>query len=199
MKKEMGQTLVETVVILVVMGLSSVVAVPMLGTAHREAALRKTTEAVRSQIWRARSDATVTGRATALVFDRSSGGGWQCSIIQDGDGDGIERCDIAVGKDYLVGRVLELNSDRAGLGFVPACDIPDPGGDGFLEGDLDDPVRAGSGDILTFTPRGTATSGTLYFSDGRQMMRAIRVFGITGRIRTLRWKTGWDRWRVTGL
>lgn len=199
MKKEHGQTLVETVVILVVMGLGSVMAVPMLGTAHREAALRKTTEAVRSQIWRARSDATVTGKATALVFDRSPDGGWQCSIVQDGDGDGIERRDISAGRDYQVGRILQLNSDRVGLGFIPACDIPDPGGDGLLGGDLDDPVRAGAGDILTFTPQGTATSGTLYFSDGRQMMRAIRVYGITGRLRTLRWKTGWDRWRVTGL
>ena len=163
MKKENGQTLVETVVVLVVMGLSSVMAVPMLGTAYREAALRKATEAVRSQIWKARSDATVTGKATALVFDRSPDGGWRCSIVQDGDGDGIKRSDIAVGRDYQIGRILELNSDRVGLGLIPDCDIPDPGGDGLLSGDLDDPVRAGAGDILTFSPQGTATSGTPVF------------------------------------
>ncbi len=197
--KERGQTLVETVVVLVVMALSSVVALPLLGTAHREAALRRVTEAVRSQMWRARSDAAVTGKATALVFDRLPCGGWRCAVVQDGDGDGVRRSDMAVGRDYQVGRVLELDADRATLGFIPDCDIPDPGGDGLLGGDLDDPVRAGSGDILTFTAQGTATSGTLYFSDGRQMMRAIRVYGITGRLRTLRWRTDWDRWRVTGL
>ncbi len=197
--KEQGQTLVETVVVLLVMALSSVVALPLLGTAHREAALRRVTEQVRSQMWRARSDAMTTGRATALVFDRVPAGGWRCTVVQDGDGDGVRRSDIAAGRDFQVGRVLELEADKAGLGFIPDCEIPDPSGDGLLGGDFDDPVRAGSGDVLTFTAQGTATSGTLYFSDGRQMMRAIRVYGITGRLRTLRWKIGCDRWRIAHL
>jgi len=197
--REHGQTLVETVVVLVLMGLSSVATLPLLGTAHREAALRRATEQVRSQMWRARSDAMTTGKATALVFDRIPRGGWRCTIVQDGDDDGVRRDDITAGRDYPVGRILELDADKAGLGFIPDCEIPNPSGDGLLAGDLDDPVRAGSGDILTFTARGTATSGTLYFSDGRQLMRAIRVYGVTGRLRTLRWKIGFDRWRITGL
>ena len=197
--KERGQTLVEIIVVLVIMGLSLVMAMPLLGKAHREAALRRVTEQVRSQMWRAKSDAAMTGRATALVFDRLSDGGWRCAVVQDGDGDGVRRNDIATGCDYQVGRVLELDADRATLGFIAGCDIPNPSGDGLLGGDREDPVRAGSGDVLTFTAQGTATSGTLYFSDGRQMMRAIRVYGITGRLRTLRWNTEWDRWRVTGL
>ncbi|RLE17407.1 MAG: hypothetical protein DRJ65_22835 [Acidobacteria bacterium] len=181
------------------MGLSSVVTLPLLGTAHRDAALRRATEQVRSQMWRARADAMTTGRATALVFDRLPGGGWRCAVVQDGDDDGVRRNDIATGLDYQVGRILELEADKAGLGFIADCDIPNPSGDGLLAGDLDDPVRIGSGNILTFTAQGTATSGTLYFSDGRQMMRAIRVYGITGRLRTLRWKIGCDRWRIAHL
>lgn len=197
--EQRGQTLVETVIVLVLMGLSAVVVLPVLGTAQRRAALGKVTEQVRSQMWRARSDALTTGRATALVFDRLPDGRWRCAVVRDGDGDGIRRTDIAAGRDTQVGRVLELDSERASLGFIPSCDIPDPSGGGLLGGDFDDPVRAGAGDILTFTPEGTATSATLYFSDGRQMMRAIRVYGVTGRLRTLRWMIGWDRWRLTGL
>lgn len=197
--KERGQTLVETVVVLVIVGLSSVMALPLLGTVHSESALRRVTEQVRSQMWRARSDAAVTGKSTALVFDRLPDGGWRCLVVQDGDGDGIRRTDMEDGCDYQVGKIVELDVDKATLGFIPGCDIPDPAGGGHLGGDLEDPVRAGSGDILTFTSQGTATSATLYFSDGRQSMRAIRVYGVTGRLRTLRWKTGWDRWRLTGL
>ncbi len=197
--REQGQTLVETVVVLMVILLSSVMTLPLLGSARREAALRRATEQVFSQMWRARSDAITTGKATALVFDRLSGGGWRCTIVQDGDDDGVRRDDITAGRDYQVGRILELEADKAGLGFIPGCEIPNPSGDGLLAGDLDDPVRAGSGDILTFTAQGTATSGTLYFSDGRQMMRAIRVYGITGRLRTLRWKIGFERWRIAHL
>ncbi len=197
--REQGQTLVETVVVLVVMALISVVTLPLMGTAHREAALRCVTEQVRSQMWRARSDAVMTGKATALVFDQLPSGGWRCTVVQDGDDDGVRRNDIAAGHDYQVGRILELEADKAGLGLIPDCDIPNPSGDGLLGGDLDDPVRVGSGNILTFTAQGTATSGTLYFSDGRQLMRAIRIYGITGRLRTLRWKIGCDRWRIAHL
>ena len=59
--------------------------------------------------------------------------------------------------------------------------------------------EAGSGDIVTFTPEGTATPATLYFSDGCDGMRAIRIFGATGRLRTLGWQIGWNRWRLMGL
>ena len=197
--KQRGYTLVETIVVLMLIGLTLVMALPALGTAQRRAALGRVTEQVRSQMWRARSDARTTGRATALVFDRTPDGVWQCAMIQDGDGNGVRRSDIAAGRDVQVGKAVKLNTKRAGIGFVSGYDIPDPGGAGVLGGDFEDPVRAGSGDILTFTPEGRATSATVYFSDGRQMMRAIRVYGITGRLRTLRWRTDWDRWRVTGL
>jgi hypothetical protein len=197
--KQRGQTLVETVIVLVLMGLISIIALPALGTARRRAALGKVTEQVRSQMWRARSNAMMSGRATALVFDRNANGAWRCTVVQDGDGDGVRRSDIVSGCDYQVGKVMELESNRARLGFVQGCDIPDPGGTGVLGGDFEDPVRAGPGNILTFAPGGSATSATLYFSDGHEMMRAIRIYGVTGRLRVLRWQVGWDRWRLTGL
>jgi hypothetical protein len=48
----------------------------------------------------------------------------------------------------------------------------------------DDPLRIGNTSMLTFSPLGSATSGTLYVAGlirGPQM--AIRVFGATGRVR----------------
>lgn len=194
-----GMTLVEALVMLILIGLATAVALPAFDNAHRNAALRSVTETVRSQLWRARAHATTTGAATALVFDRSDDGRWRCSIVEDGDGDGIRHSDIAAGRDRPIDRVVELEVDRAGLGFVPTGPIPDPGGSGNLGGNLDDPVRAGSGDILTFTAQGTSTSATLYFTDGRDRMRALRIFGVTGRFRTLKWRVGEDQWTVAGL
>lgn len=199
MKNQRGQTLVEMVVMLVIMGLTATAAVPTFASAHRQAALRRATEQVRAQMWMARSEAVTTGYATALVFDRLDGGGWRCTVVRDGDGDGVRHADMAAGIDLPVRGVLELRADQAGLGFVTGVPIPDPSGNGAMAGDLDDPVRAGSGDVLTFTPQGTSTSGTLYFSDGHRAMRALRIFGVTGRFRTLKWQVGWDKWRVAGL
>ncbi len=194
-----GQTLVETLVILIIIGLGTATAAPVLGSYHRRAALRNVTERVRSHLWQIRSDAIRTGRCTALVFDRTDGGRWRCRIVQDGDGDGVLRADLEAGVDPEIGRIPELETDRAGLGLLRGERIPDPSGEGFLGGDPDDPIRAGSGDIVTFTPEGTATPATLYFSDGCDGMRAIRIFGATGRLRTLGWQIGWNRWRLMGL
>ena len=116
-------------------------------------------------------------------------------MARDGDGDGIRRSDLRTGTDAIVGKVLELKAGGAGLGILSDIRIPNPTGRGALGGDLDDPVRAGSGNILTFTAQGTSSSGSIYLTDHRGSMRVIRIFGVTGRMRTLEWKTGWERWR----
>jgi hypothetical protein len=47
----------------------------------------------------------------------------------------------------------------------------------------DDPIRFGRSDLVSFSPRGTSSSGTLYVSDGRLAAAAIVLYGGTGRIR----------------
>lgn len=191
-----GFTLVETVVTLFVVVLIVAISAPRMAEAHRKAALRGVTATVVTQMWRARSEAISTGQATALVFDRLPEEGWRCRVVQDGDADGVRRSDIDAGIDVVIGRVLEMKIGRAGFGILEGQSVPNPSGGGLLGGDLRDPIRAGSGDVLTFTAEGTATSSTLYFSDQHRMMRAIRIFGITGRMRTLAWQVGWDEWRI---
>jgi hypothetical protein len=73
--------------------------------------------------------------------------------------------------------------------------VPDPLGDGWLTGD--DPIRAGRGNIISFTPRGTATPSSVYLTDHRSQMRVLRVLGGTGRIRTMVWEVGWTAWEQT--
>jgi type II secretory pathway pseudopilin PulG len=179
-------------------GIGSAVALPQLGTLHRAAELRSVTGQISGLMARCRAYAVMHQIATGLVFERG-GGGWRCFLAEDRDGDGIRHDDLEAGRDRIVSEVLRLKADRAGLGILRDVRVPDPTGHGRLGGDLDDPVRAGSGDIVTFGPTGTATSSSIYFSDGASRMRVIRVYGITGRIRTLVWHTGWPGWRAVGL
>ena len=51
----------------------------------------------------------------------------------------------------------------------------------------------GSSRILTLGPDGTATSGTLYVR-GRRGQYAVRILGITGRTRVLRFHPGTGQW-----
>ncbi len=194
-----GQTLVETVVTLLLMTVGAMIAIPLLDGVVRSAALRGVTSRVRCQMLRARAEAMRTGHSTALVFEPGPGLGWRCTVVMDGDGDGVRREDIESGRDVRLEAVFQMDENKSGLGILSNVRVPDPGGQGWLGGDLGDPVRAGAGNIMTFTSEGTSSSGTLYFSDGQSKMRALRVFGVTGRIRGLAWQAEWERWRVAGL
>jgi type II secretory pathway pseudopilin PulG len=57
-----------------------------------------------------------------------------------------------------------------------------------------DSVRIGSSDLLSFTPLGTATPGTIYVRgrDGTQL--AVRVLGATARTRVLRYLPRTRKW-----
>jgi hypothetical protein len=125
----------------------------------------------------------------------SAGGGRRYTLYADGDGDGLLTADIVAGIDPPLGPALDLPSRYEGVDFglldvaIPA--IP-PGGAPLLPGS--DPVRFGASDIITFTPAGTASSGTLYVSDGRDNVYAVVLYGRTGRIRAWRYDRDAGRW-----
>lgn len=189
-----GMTLVEIVVALVLMGIGTVMAVPRLGQAHRRAALNAVTRKLQMSLLRARAEAISTGYATGIVFDQGPSGKWNCTLVSDGDDDGIRRDDIARGVDLPIETLLELDTGGASLGFLRNVRIPDPSGGGALGGNFDDPVRAGPSDILTYRSEGTATPATVYICDHKDSMKAIRIFGLTGRLRVLSWRVGTLRW-----
>ena len=116
-------------------------------------------------------------------------------MAEDGDGDGVRRDDLDSGRDRIVSELLQLESGGSGLGILADERVPDPMGNGWLVGD--DPIRAGRGNIISFTPDGTATPSSVYLTDRHSQMRVLRVYGGTGRMRALVWKKGWQRWKRT--
>lgn len=57
-----------------------------------------------------------------------------------------------------------------------------------------DPVRIGASNLLSFTPLGTATPGTVYVRSHDGLQLAVRVFGATGRTRVLRYVPRTREW-----
>jgi type II secretory pathway pseudopilin PulG len=197
--RESGHTLAEFLVVVVVTALLLAVTVPSLDALCSAAELHALSNRLAALMYRCRAQAMVSGRAVSLVFERPSGGGWRCFIAEDGDGDGVRRSDLRTGRDRVLGEVLQLEGRRAGLGILSRVRVPDPTGRGALRGDPTDPVRAGRGDIITFTPSSTATPSSVYLTDYRRRMRVVRVYGATGRVYSLVWRTGWESWRTSGL
>jgi prepilin-type N-terminal cleavage/methylation domain-containing protein len=198
-RRDRGLSLLEVVLVMAVLVIVVTVGLPQLDEIRRAAALRAASSHLKGLLYRCRADAVMNSRSTAAVFEQRSDGSWRCFIAVDGDGDGIRSRDIRCLIDPIVGEVLHFETGEAGLGILQGEFVPDPSGRGRLRGNLSDPVRAGRGNMITFTPRGTATPASLYLTDHRGRMRVLRVYGGTGRVISRVWRSGWPEWRPEGL
>jgi prepilin-type N-terminal cleavage/methylation domain-containing protein len=197
--RQRGHTLPEVLVVIAVTAVLTTLTVRFFEDLAAAAELTALTGRLSGLMYRCRGSAMVQGRAVSLVFERRVGDDWRCFIAEDGDGDGVRRSDIRTGRDRIVSEVLQLEGQRAGLGILSGVRVPNPSGRGYLRGNLDDPVRAGRGDIITFTPRSTATPSSVYLTDRKWRMRVLRVYGGTARVHSLFWRRGWGEWRRGGL
>jgi hypothetical protein len=57
-------------------------------------------------------------------------------------------------------------------------------------------VRFGRSDLVSFSPLGSASSGTIYVTDGRNALFAIVQFGPTSRLRVWRYRPLERRWTL---
>ena len=58
-----------------------------------------------------------------------------------------------------------------------------------------DPLRIGRTALVTFSPLGSSSSGTLYVAAHRGPQMAIRLYGASGRVRVLMFDTRSGQWR----
>lgn len=130
----------------------------------------------------ARSEAVRRSSTVALRFEETSQG-VVFAVFVDGDGNGVRTHDIEAGVDWLLQPSTRLSHLYPGVAIDLASE-PSPAS----------PVQLGRSSILSFTPTGTATSGTIYVlgRDGTQW--AVRVLGATGRTRVLRRVPGSSQW-----
>jgi hypothetical protein len=60
----------------------------------------------------------------------------------------------------------------------------------FLRG-----LRIGRGNIVSFSPLGSSTTGTLYLSNDYGLVYAVVILGSTGRVRVARYRGG-GKWQA---
>jgi hypothetical protein len=138
---------------------------------------------VAAVLQRARTEALKRNRHVAVRFE-SDGRSFRYGLYADGNGDGVRTAQIASGVDTLLQRPEAVEQHFPGVGFGLAGEVPTVDGEGSGDGD---PIRVGRSRMISFSPGGTCTPGTLYLlGRGRQQL-AVRVLGATGRIRTLQY------------
>jgi prepilin-type N-terminal cleavage/methylation domain-containing protein len=187
-----GYTLIELLFATGLIVVLSAVAVPPVLAQVEEVRAAAAVRYLTSRLQQARMEAITRSADVGWRFVADSTG-ISYAVYLDGNGNGIRTPDITAGIDRSIGGMERLSDRFAGVEFGVAADLPaiDPGG----TPPGDDPIKLGVSNILTFTPLGTSSSGSLYLRGRRNAQYAIRVFGETGRIRVVRFDPGQQRWK----
>ena len=145
-------------------------AIVYIGEANDRQLQRDTFEALAVEMLYARLDRARETRSNAS------------DVLHRLNGYGVRMRDIESGLDRQMQASTRLDQ------LFPGVRIDAPADSG------DSAVQLGGTDILSFTPDGTSTSGTVQIL-GRDGSRfAVRVFGVTGRVRVLQFddrSRGW--------
>ena len=158
------------------------VAIPSMHASREHDAARGAARYIATRLQTARLEALRRNAMVAMRFDPTDEG--RFGVYVDGDGDGVLQRDIDRGVDYALHPDARLSDYFGSVSFRIAADVPGPDGSGALAGGSD-PIRLGATNVLSFSPLGSATSGTVYLASGGGHQMAIRVLGATGRVRVL--------------
>jgi Tfp pilus assembly protein FimT len=145
-----------------------------------------------SRLQLTRAQAALRSARVALRFEEQDGDFVYRSYM-DGNGNGVLARDILAGIDTALTAPERVGQRFPGVRF------------GLMEGVTgvertetlnvsDDPVQIGSANMLSFSPDGSASSGTVYIR-GRRRQTAVRVLGASGRVRTLAFDFAAGVWR----
>jgi hypothetical protein len=129
----------------------------------------------------ARAQAVMRSAHVALRFEDGPQG-ITFRMFLDGNRNGVRTADIAAALDLPLEPAVHLSD------LYPGTTIAVSGAAGSV------PVRFGSSGLLSFTPFGTSTSGSVFVRgrDGSQF--AVRVLGATGRARVQRFNARSGTW-----
>lgn len=128
----------------------------------------------------ARIRAVQRGAAVALRFDER-GTTTTFTVIADGNRNGIRSRDVESGADVRIDGPFNITELFPGVRIGVAAD----GADALV---------IGRTPFMSFTPAGTASSGTVYIRGQDSSQYAVRVLGATGRTRVLRYVPATRMW-----
>ena len=178
-----GAALIDLVAATALTVVLAAIAVPVAGgTLDRERAIMGA-QYLAGQLQRARLESLRRGQSVA-VHVRISGDRAACQLFVDGNGNGVLQRDIDRGVDPALAPETWLDEQARAITLRINQSIADVSGSTTLRAG-DDPVRIGSTALVSFSPQGGATSGTLYVAGTQGPQLAVRIFGATGRVRTL--------------
>jgi prepilin-type N-terminal cleavage/methylation domain-containing protein len=185
-----GLSLIEVLFVLLLASLLAATTVPGAQALIDGGQARQAAGFVAARLRAARQHAVFQTAAEGLVFDWV-GDRWTFRVCRDGNGNGLRRRELSAGPDRCVEGPYAIDDLFPNVQVAVDGSLRGPGGE---PGNVD-PVRFGRSDIASFSPAGTASAGSLYLRSALGVQYAVRVAGINGRTRVLRYDTATGRWR----
>jgi len=187
-----GYSLLEVLVAVSLMAIVAGAAIPLAQGGLDRTRASAAANYVAGRIALARFEAVKRSAFVAIRFVDGPDGYWLRAYV-DGNGDGVLSRDITRGIDRPISIDERLDHHFPGItfGIQPNVTSVDPG-QPFNAGD---PIQIGASALLSFSPTGSSTSGTLFVRGRHSSQFAVRVLGVTGRTRVLRFDFQDGTWR----
>lgn len=168
-------------------------AVPVVGGTFDREHVIIGTQYLAAQVQRARLESLKRGVAVAVRLEQLDGR-TAVQLFVDGNGNGVLQKDIDRRLDPALTPEAWLDERARGVAARINQAIVDVGAGGVMAAG-DDPLRIGNSSLISFSPMGSATGGTVYVAAHRGPQMAIRIYGATGRVRVLMFDAQARQWR----
>lgn len=148
---------------------------------------------VAARLQLARMEALKRSAHVAVAFSQV-GTDIEFAMYADGNGNGVRTAEIANRIDPILSPLGRLEHEVPGARFGIVAGTPSIDNSGPLSGT--DPIRVGRSPLVSFSPLGGATPGTIYLCGPDQRQWAVRITGATGRVRVYEFDPPSQKWRA---
>jgi prepilin-type N-terminal cleavage/methylation domain-containing protein len=185
-----GFTILELLFVLAIAGTLTTIAVSQSLRALDDFRARSAARYLAQRLGDARLGAIKRSLAHGLRFETGSPD-YRITSVVDGNANGLRTADIQSGIDRTLTLPELLAWHFQGVVFGILDGVPDADGQ---PANGTDGVRVGASRLLAMNADGTSSSGTLYVHGRTRAQYAVRVLGVTGRVRILRFDHVRRRW-----
>jgi prepilin-type N-terminal cleavage/methylation domain-containing protein len=185
-----GFTILELLFTLAIAGTLTTIAVPQGLRALDDFRTRTAARYLAQRLGDARLGAIKRSRAHGLRFEAATPD-YRFTTVMDGNANGLRTSDIQRGVDRALTQPDVLGWHFQDVVFGILDGVPDADGQ---PANGSEGVRVGASKLLAMNPDGTSSSGTLYVHGRERSQYAVRVLGVTGRVRVLKYDHVRRRW-----
>jgi Tfp pilus assembly protein FimT len=186
-----GYSLVEALVGIGILCLVAGMTVPSVLAARDDVRARSAADHVAALLQTTRMEALKRHANVALRFE-AEGDDVRYAMYVDGNRNGVRTVDIDDGTDRRIREPERVEQHCPGVVFAIDGNARTVDGDDASGASA---IQLGRSRMVSFSPLGTSSTGTVYLLGRGHRQFAVRVLGATGRVRTLEYNFGTGSWQ----